>query len=250
MLPLPTAPLLAISIAHSSSSVMAGQPLTLTCSTSVQEGVNGSLSVTWTKDDLEQPGEVRSGSVSLHLTPLHTSHSGVYTCTARLIIPEVGVDVTESNMTTVTIQSMLYNLSFHNSKYDIDNIFTVLTPNVSVSVPPGPLFAGSTAPLTLTCSISLNPATDTSVSVTTMDITWLNGTTPLSNSDDRVVISSLSGSQPSFTSTLTLSPLSTFDNTNFTCRARARPLPQQNFITASEEGARTVSVTVNCEQFS
>ena len=83
-----------------------------------------------------------------------------------------------------------------------------------------------------------------------MDITWLNGTTPLSNSDNRVIVSSLSGSQPSFTSTLTLSPLSIFDNTNFTCRAGARPLPQQSLITASEEGARTVSVTVNCNKFS
>ena len=82
-----------------------------------------------------------------------------------------------------------------------------------------------------------------------MDVTWLNGTVPLSNSDHRVTVSSLSGSQLSFTSTLTLSPVSTFDNTNFTCRARARPLPQQNFITASEEGARTVSLTVKGKQF-
>ena len=91
---------------------MAGQPLTLTCSTSVQEGINGSLTLTWTKDDLEQPGEVRSGSLSLPFAQLHTSHGGVYICTARLIIPEAGVDISESNLTTITVQSMMYSLSF------------------------------------------------------------------------------------------------------------------------------------------
>ena len=81
-----------------------------------------------------------------------------------------------------------------------------------------------------------------------MDITWLNGSASLSNSDDRVTISPLSGSQQPFTSNLTLSPLSTFDSTSFTCRAQARPQANvQTLVTASEQREGTVSVTVVCK---
>ena len=79
-----------------------------------------------------------------------------------------------------------------------------------------------------------------------MDITWLNGSAPLSNSDDvRVTISPLSGSRQPFTSSFTLSPLSTFDNTSFTCRARVRPPANvETLVTASEQGVGTVSIHV------
>ena len=78
-----------------------------------------------------------------------------------------------------------------------------------------------------------------------MDIIWLNGSTPLSNSTNRVTISPLSGSQQPFTSILALSPLSTFDNAYFTCRARARPPANvQTLVTASEQGEGTISLTV------
>ena len=113
MFPLHAAPSLPIiSIVHSRSSVIVGQPLTLTCSTSIQEGINGSPTLTWTKDGLEQPGVSASGSLSLPIIALHTSHGGVYICTARLIIQKAGVNISESNMTTITVQSMQYNLSF------------------------------------------------------------------------------------------------------------------------------------------
>ena len=124
----------------------------------------------------------------------------------------------------------------------------VSTPDVSVTVPPGPLFAGSVTPLVLTCTISINPATDTAVTIVDTDVTWMRGNMPLSNSDARVTISAVSGSRPSFTSTLTLHPLSTVDNTTFTCIASARPPANQpGFITSSETGKLTTSVIVNRE---
>ena len=124
----------------------------------------------------------------------------------------------------------------------------VSTPSVIIMVPPGPLFAGSIAPLTLTCNISINPATDTDVAITDTDITWLRGSTHLSSSDARVTIYAVSGSTPSFTSTLTLDPLSTTDNTTFTCRARARPPANvQSFITVSEMEEGSTSVIVDRE---
>ena len=121
----------------------------------------------------------------------------------------------------------------------------VSTPDVDITIPDGPLYAGRTAPLTLICTISFNSATDTTISVTDMDITWLNGSIPLSNSTNRVIISPLSGSQQPFINILTLSPLSSFDSNGFTCRARARPPANlQTLVTASEQGEGTISLTV------
>jgi hypothetical protein len=117
-----------------------------------------------------------------------------------------------------------------------------------MTVPPGPLFAGRIAPLTLTCTISINSATDTDITISDMDITWLRGSTNLSNGDARVTISSVTGFRPPFTSTLTLDPLSTADNTDFTCRARARPPPNvASLVIASEMGEGIMPVIVNSE---
>ena len=127
-------------------------------------------------------------------------------------------------------------------------IFSASTPDVVIIVPPGPLFAGRTAPLTLICNIYINSATDTDVLITDVDVTWLRGSTHLSNSDDRVTISAISGSRPSFTGNLTLDPLSIADNTTFTCQARVRPpANQQSFISVSEMGDSTVTLIVYCK---
>ena len=137
---------------------------------------------------------------------------------------------------------------FYNIQLYTYNIFsTVSTPDVVITVPSDPLFAGRIAPLTLTCTISINSATDTDVAISDADITWLRGSTRLSNSDARVIISVVSGSRP-FTSTLTLDPPSTTDNTTFTCRARVRPPPNvPSFVVASEMGEGIMPVVVNCE---
>ena len=134
----------------------------------------------------------------------------------------------------------------------------VSTPVVEVTVPPGPLFAGSVIPLTLTCTISISFATYNDVLVTNTDVTWLNGTTTLSNNgtSSRVTLSSVSGSteihMTLFTTTLTLDPLTTFDNTTFSCQARARPRARARPFASqlpriSEVGDGKVSIFVNCK---
>ena len=90
-----------VNIVHSTSPVMAGQRLTLTCSATVKVSIDGSPTLTWTRDGVEQS----SGSV-LTFDPLRTSHGGVYTCTARLHIPEAGVDVSGANATSVVVKSV------------------------------------------------------------------------------------------------------------------------------------------------
>ena len=122
---------------------------------------------------------------------------------------------------------------------------SVSTPDITVTVPAGPLFAGQEDPVVLTCSISLNPATDTGVAVSNSDISWLNGTDTLSSDDPRVTIDN---SQLPFTSTLSLRPLSTFDTTNFTCSARVRPRAgERGFVNASQIGEGSTSIPVSSE---
>lgn len=56
---------------------------------------------------MELIGEVLSGPLSLSFSSLLTGYGGVYTCTARLSIPEAGVDISGTNTTIVVVQSMM-----------------------------------------------------------------------------------------------------------------------------------------------
>ena len=108
---------------------------------------------------------------------------------------------------------------------------------------PGTLFAGTTTPVVLSCNISIDSAVDELVTVA---VSWLRNSLLMNTSDGRVSISPLSGSQPLFTSTLTLSPLSTEDNATFTCQASATLTAGSSSVTPSDIGAvsTTVPVTV------
>ena len=96
-----------VSIVHSSDSVMAGEPLTLTCSATIQEGISGTPTFTWSRDGDALPDDVNDAPPLLTFPSLRTSHGGRYTCTARLSIPEAGVDVSGTNSANVSVQSIL-----------------------------------------------------------------------------------------------------------------------------------------------
>ena len=93
----------------------AGQPLTLTCSASIQEGIRGTPVLTWTRDDAILSSDVTSAPPLLSFPSLRTSHAGRYTCTARLSIPEAGVDISGDRTTTVSIQCI--QLHCHGNYY-------------------------------------------------------------------------------------------------------------------------------------
>ena len=101
---------------------------------------------------------------------------------------------------------------------------------MAVSLPDYTLFAGTT--ISVTCRISLNEYVDTNVS---LHVDWLNGNNSISNDTDRFSVSHLSGAKPSFTSNLTISPLTDIENnTELTCRASANSFI--DFITPSDIG--------------
>ena len=100
-----------VSIVRSSTTAIAGQPLTLTCSASIQEGIRGIPTLIWTKDNVELITEYSSGSLNLSFLSLHINDSGVYACTARLFIPKVGVDISGVDTASISVQSIFLYLS-------------------------------------------------------------------------------------------------------------------------------------------
>ena len=88
---------------------------------------------------------------------------------------------------------------------------TVPTPAVALSVPSGPLYEGTSQ--TLTCTVTLPDTVDTDVTVT---VQWTPDT-----ASDHVSISAVSSMRSPFISTLTLSPLSMTDATQYSCMATA-----------------------------
>ena len=77
----------------------AGQALILICS-AIPEGTRGTPVLTWTREDIGLSSDVTSAPPLLSFPSLRTSHAGRYTCTARLSIPEAGVDISRNSTTT------------------------------------------------------------------------------------------------------------------------------------------------------
>ena len=96
------------------TSALAGVALTVICSVIPQIGImynNTTLTLMWTGDGGTPLPSRESFGPIIHLSPVHTSHDGEYTCTARLNIPEARVDVSGTNTTAINVQSMKNTLS-------------------------------------------------------------------------------------------------------------------------------------------
>ena len=121
----------------------------------------------------------------------------------------------------------------------------VPTPSVNVTVPDGTLYAGTN--VTLNCTIQLDGAIDTGVDVT---IEWTGppGGTMLSTTGDRITVSEVTGSRPSYQSTVDITSLEISDTGFYTCNATASPNGTP-FVTASEPRSTTTEVTVGKDPF-
>ena len=121
---------------------------------------------------------------------------------------------------------------------------TVSPPTISItSNRTGVLYAGT--PLTLTCSIQLNPAVDTTVMVTRM---WRGPASQVVSNSSHVTVSNLvERSALLYETTIQFSPLNTTDSGNYECEATVTPDPQSQFIIMSTRGSDTHTVTVQGE---
>jgi hypothetical protein len=100
------------------------------------------------------------------------------------------------------------------------------------------VYAGTN--LSVTCDISIDAAVDSDISV---NVSWLNGSAPLSDETERVSVFPLAGTKPSFTSALLIHPLIDVDNTsNFNCQASIDS--DSEFIEQSNTGEGSIHIPV------
>ena len=223
---------------------MAGQPLTLNCSVSIQEGIRGTPVLTWNREDDGLSRDIISLPPLLSFLSLRTSHAGRYTCTARLIISEAGVDI--SGIGQQAFLFIVYEIALVIvPTLCID--FTFFLPH-SV-MPPLPIISGSPRnnsffqglDLVFTCSITLGNVVDTPV---TIRGTWnRNGTQPINGAEDgRITIINPPMSTPPYDITIRFNPLKVGDNGTYECDVTVTPQDSTFIHSATTSNSRTISV--------
>ena len=95
----------------------AGEVFSLMCKVVTVEGVRSeNISIMWSGPNgtIQNGGRLMiedhstTGSVTigrLVFSPLHTSHRGQYTCTSRILVTSVGVDVSKTSSVDITVSS-------------------------------------------------------------------------------------------------------------------------------------------------
>ena len=237
-----------VNVAPFNSSEMAGQPLTLNCSASIQEGIRGSPVLTWTREDASLSSDVTSSPPTLSFPSLRTSHAGRYTCTARLNIPGTGVDISGDRTTNIVVQSMKAKF---NSKYHYVMCMHILVPFLPVP-PPTLIIVGSPRDagffrglvLTFTCTIGIDPSVDTDV---TVEARWERnaGAQLESSSDGRItVINTGLGGVP-YRTQVRFNPTDFEDAGTYNCAARIIPQMPEFILEAVGAVTRTITVLSN-----
>ena len=207
---------------------MTGDTVTLTCSVTLPSGVTGTPVFQW-----EGPGvtptpadpTTSEGMVSSELTlsEISTSQAGLYTCTATL----------SGSINTSTIITVQSRLTIHIMRKF--SLCTVPQPTVVITRSrSGIVYAGTE--FTLTASITFTDDDVRAVDVDlTLDISWTRGSDVII-SDTRITVSGVSGSDTSYTASLTFSPITTDDTGSYTASVTVRPMTLSQYI-------QTVTVT-------
>ena len=121
--------------------------------------------------------------------------------------------------------------------------FLYTDPLPAISIKPnrtGILYAGT--PLTLTCSIQLNPAVDTTVMVVRM---WRGpGSQVVSNSSHVTVSNLVERFNQLYETTVEFAPLSASDSGDYECEAIAFPSSGLEFVTNSTTGSNAHSLSI------
>ena len=216
--------------------------LTLTCTVSEAiPGLTNMPSALWMKDSLVVEGSAQSISLTeifrndttalttLSFSPLKTSRAGRYTCQGMLdsVAATNGIIATSAEPVTVNVICEYSHCIVNCCLCVFYN--TVPTPNVTLSIPSGPLYEGTSQ--TLNCSATLPSSVDTDVTVT---IEW----TP------RETFPTIELASPPFYSLHNFNPLTISDTGQYTCRAKADS--SSPYITESSHGlsqSRTLIIT-------
>ena len=182
----------------------------------------------------------------LQFSPLRISDRGQYTCTGRIAATSVGVDISSSDSTTVTVTSecpvLLFTVWYDACAVSPSPLLplqlppSVPAPDVAISLSTeGTIYQGTS--LTLTCTATVDTAVNTEFDV---NITW-SSTDAAALSGEFTTVSDKMGSGHQFTRTVTLSPVNT---SGYTCTATATPTDSDPAIIPSSEGVASSNITV------
>ena len=186
-----------------SSTIMAGDNVTLTCSVTLPTGVTGTPGLKWvgpgvtrTPADPTTSGQMTSSDLTL--SDIATSQAGQHTCTATLSGSSV------SSVTNVTVQSKFTSCHIVLYPRYMACISPVPVPTPSITVSnTDTLYAGTT--LSLTCDFTLSTSVDTP---TQTAVTWMV---------DGAAVDTSSGRISTDGDTLSFFPLATSDTGSYTC---------------------------------
>ena len=198
-----------ISLAPSTSSSMAGESVSLTCSVTLPGTVSGSPVLQWAgpKDTPTQAVSSTSGQVvtsTLTLSAVRTSQAGQYACIVHVEGPNQTVSIAFMN---ITVQSKWTYCGSHDCQSCIHGPRLPAVPaptmvSIMSSRSP-PLYAGTS--FSLTCNFTLSSSVDTGPATV---VSWKINGTAVDTSPDRITASGDS---------LSFSPLPTSDSGNYKC---------------------------------
>ena len=206
---------------------------TLTCAVTENiRGLTGRPSAVWMTESSPVQSEYITETVNattaistLSLPSLNSSHAGLYYCQGSLQIQAMedgSITVNSSSINiTVRCESLIITAD------QLHSMPAVPTPVVSVSIPTGPLYEGTSQ--TLNCTATLAASVDTNI---TVSVQWTGP--DFSSSSDRITISHPSTTRSPFISTLTLSPLTRADAGQYRCQVTATS--SSPYITDSTPG--------------
>ena len=207
------------------SSIMAGDNVTLTCSVYPRSRISGVSIFQW-------QGPVMNDSTIIHgrysselvLTDVSASQAGLYNCSFS---HRLGNNISTS--TNLTIQG---NYNYYYIFYCYYTSSVVPTPIPSIRLDYNTLLAGTEA--NLTCDYFLDLSVD--IVILLENVVWFfNGSVLATTGEERISTNE---------TTLTFSPLSTFDSGRYTCSLEISDL-QPHYITFSgsqESTAKFIAV--------
>ena len=185
--------------------------------------------------EITEQGE---SNATLDFNQLNTSHGKVYYCRGILSSPALSTPLVMMENYTLVVNSKSNILL----KYmlTIRPLSAVPTPSINVTLLSSTVTVYAGTSLSVICDISINTAVDSDISV---NVTWFNGSAPISNETERVSVLPLNGSKPSFTSDLLIHRLIDLDSTfNFSCQASVHS--DSEFIERSNTGEGSIHIPV------
>ena len=205
----------------------AGQTYSLTCSVVVIPHLVVEPSIQWSR---QNGGVVNTSSGTSLLLKFHhlvTSDGDLYNCRTSVNITSISVSVSGEESRDLIVRSKLILCLFSNTS--ILSLYAVPQPTVVITRSrSGTVYAGTE--FTLTASITFTDDDMRAVDVDlTLDISWTRGS-DIIISDTHITVSGVSGSDTSYTASLTFSPITTDDTGTFTASFTARPTTTAQYI--------------------